>query len=139
YGGGDLKNFPVEVIESRYPIRIHGYGLEPDSGGPGRHRGGLAIWRDYEVLGETTHLSLWLERSVTGAWGLFGGHEGRVPTIELVRPGRADLHALKCSHEEAPPGTRLHVVTGGGGGYGIPTERQPQSVAEDIADEYVTP
>jgi N-methylhydantoinase B len=138
YGGGDLKNFPVEVIESRYPLRIHGYGLEPDSGGPGRHRGGLAIWRDYEILRETVHLSLWLERGLTGPWGLFGGHQGRVPTIDLRRPGRPDLHSLKCSHEEAPAGTTLHVVTGGGGGYGDPTARSRDLITADLADGYVT-
>ncbi len=137
--GVDLKNFPIEVIESRYPVRIHGYGLETNSGGAGKHRGGLAIWRDYEVLGDTVHLSLWLERSLTGAWGLFGGQQGRVPTIDLRRPGHPDLHALKCSHEEAPPGTVLHVVTGGGGGYGPPRERPRDLIDADLADGYVTP
>ena len=41
YGGGDLKNYPAEVLESKYPIRIDSYGLLPDSGGPGA---GAAGW-----------------------------------------------------------------------------------------------
>jgi N-methylhydantoinase B len=138
YGGGDLKNYPVEVMEARYPLRILGYGLEPDSGGAGRRRGGLAIWRDYELLDDTTHLSLWLERSLTGAWGLFGGLQGRTPTTELKRPHEPDLHELKCSHIATPAGSRLHVVTGGGGGYGDPREREAALISADVADGYVS-
>jgi N-methylhydantoinase B len=138
YGGGDLKNYPIEVMESRYPIRVTGYGLEPDSGGPGKRRGGLAIWRGYEFYDDTAHLSLWLERSVTGPWGLFGGKPGRVPATELQRPGMQATRALKCSHVPTPSGSTLQIVTGGGGGYGDPHLREPELVAEDLLDGYIT-
>jgi len=32
---------PLEILESLYPIRFTQWALRPDSGGPGRHRGGL--------------------------------------------------------------------------------------------------
>ncbi len=38
-------NIPVEVAESEFPIVVERYGLVPDSGGAGQHRGGLAIER----------------------------------------------------------------------------------------------
>jgi N-methylhydantoinase B len=139
YAGGDLKNFPVEVIESRYPVRVNGYGLVDDSGGAGRRRGGLAIFRDYEFFDDTTHVSLWFERSVTPPWGLFGGMAGRTPSIDLRRPDREPMHSLKCSHVTAGAGSRLRAVTGGGGGYGPPLERERELVAADIADGYVSP
>jgi N-methylhydantoinase B len=138
YGGGDLKNYPIEVMESRYPIRVTGYGLETDSGGAGKRRGGLAISRTYEIYDDSTHLSLWLERSVTGPWGLFSGKAGRVPATELHRPGQPDLHILKCSHVAAPSGSTLHIVTGGGGGYGDPYLREPELVEQDLLDGYVS-
>jgi N-methylhydantoinase B len=138
YAGGDLKNFPVEPLEARYPVRVHGYGLVPDSGGPGRRRGGLAIFRDYELFDDTTHVSLWFERSLTPPWGVFGGLAGRTPSIDLERPGTAPMHALKCSHVAAGAGSRLHAVTGGGGGYGPPLERERELVEADIADGYVS-
>jgi len=138
YAGGDLKNFPVEPLEARYPVRVHGYGLVPDSGGPGRRRGGLAIFRDYELFDDTTHVSLWFERSLTPPWGVFGGLAGRTPSIDLERAGTAPMHALKCSHVAAGAGSRLHAVTGGGGGYGPPLERERELVEADIADGYVS-
>lgn len=138
YGGGDLKNYPVEVLESKYPIRVLAYGLEPDSGGPGRRRGGLAVRREFETLDDGAHLSLWLERSRTGPWGIFGGHQGGTPRSELLRPGEAPFTGLKCSHVPLPVGSQLRVVTGGGGGYGDPRRREREFVEADIVDGYVT-
>jgi N-methylhydantoinase B len=138
YAGGDLKNFPIEIIEARYPVRVLGYGLVPDSGGAGRRRGGLAIVREYEFFDHTTHVSLWFERSVTPPWGVFGGLAGRTPAIDLERPGEPVLHALKCSHVAAPAGSRLRAVTGGGGGYGPPVERERTLMESDLADGYVS-
>jgi len=138
YAGGDLKNFPVEVIESRYPVRVAGYGLVPDSGGAGRRRGGLAVFRDYEFFDDTTHVSLWFERKVTPPWGVFGGLAGMTPSIELLRSGEAAMHALKCSHVTAGAGSTLRAITGGGGGYGPPRERERALVEDDLADGYVS-
>src|SRR5262249_33699303 len=87
YGAGDLKNYPAEVMEARYPIRVWEYSLKQDSGGAGRKRGGLAILREFEILDDATHVSLWLERSVTGPWGVFGGRQGITPRAEIDRPG----------------------------------------------------
>jgi len=137
YGGGDLKNYPVEVIESRYPLRITGYGLEPDSGGAGRHRGGLGIWRSYETLAERTTVSLWFERATLPAWGLFGGSPGR-PTHVVVERGDGAEHILKANALPLPKGSRIRIQTGGGGGYGDPAERDPAAVAADLADGYLT-
>src|SRR5207244_10965480 len=87
--GGGLENFPIAAIGARFPVRIAGYGLVPDSGGAGHRRGGLAVFRDYEFLDDTTHVSLWFERKVTPPWGLFDGLAGQTPSIELKRTGKA--------------------------------------------------
>jgi N-methylhydantoinase B len=137
YGGGDLKNYPAEVLESKYPILIDSYGLLADSGGPGRRRGGLAIFRSFTALADST-LSLWLERTVTGPWGVFGGQQGGIAASELRRPDGTTQQLLKCSQEPFPAGSSFWVVTGGGGGYGDPAEREPELVAADLADGYVT-
>ena len=42
------SNVPIEMIEADYPLRIERYGLVPDTGGPGRCRGGLSLVREYE-------------------------------------------------------------------------------------------
>jgi len=138
YGGGDLKNYPGEVMEAKYPIRVREYGLRQDSGGPGKRRGGLAIYRDFETLGEPLNVSLWLERSVTGPWGIFGGQQGGTPIVEVSRPGHQPIRKLKASHIVCPVGTRIKVVTGGGGGYGDPRERERDKVEADVVDGYVS-
>ena len=137
YGGGDLKNIPVEVMESRYPIRVHQYSVWPDSGGRGRWRGGLGVLRDYEVLADDITVSTWFERTRTPAWGLFGGEDGAATDVTLTVDGET-VPLLKANQIPAPKGSRLHVATGGGGGYGVPEERDPELATEDLIDGYAT-
>ena len=137
YGAGDLKNYPVEVIEARYPLRVHRYGLREGSGGPGRQRGGLGIVREYEFLGDETELTLWLERSQLPAWGLFGGLPGQ-PTRGEVQIGGEVTPMTKVNALRVPRGARVRIATGGGGGYGPPQERAPGLVESDRADGYIT-
>jgi N-methylhydantoinase B len=137
YGGGDLKNFPVEVVESLYPIRIHRYGLRPDSGGAGTFRGGLGVVREYETLADDIDLSLWFERTLTPGWGLFGGEEGRVTSV-LVDRGDGAAEILKVNRLSLPRGSKVVVSTGGGGGYGDPAERASEALERDLLDGYMT-
>lgn len=138
YGGGDLKNYPAEVMEAKFPIRVIEYSLAQDSGGAGRRRGGLAIRREFETLAEPLHVSLWLERSVTGPWGIFGGQQGSTPKVEVERPGREVVRKLKASHIVCPEETRIRVTTGGGGGYGDPWERERELVEADLAAGFIS-
>jgi N-methylhydantoinase B len=138
YGGGDLKNLPVEVQEVRYPLRIHRYALRADSGGVGRWRGGLGIERAYEVLADDVALSTWFERTTTPGWGLFGGAAGEVSTVVLEQPDGTTSSLLKSAGLAARRGTRVTVCTGGGGGFGDPAQRPADEIAEDLADGYVT-
>lgn len=138
YGGGDLKNYPAEVMEAKFPIRVIEYSLAQDSGGAGRRRGGLAIRREFETLAEPLHVSLWLERSVTGPWGIFGGQQGSTPKVEVERPGREVVRKLKASHIVCPERTRIRVTTGGGGGYGDPRERERELVEADLAAGFIS-
>ena len=137
YGGGDLKNFPVEVMENRYPLLIWKYGLIPDSGGAGRFRGGLGIIREYETLSNTL-LSLWFERSKTPGLGLFGGHTGSIPEVRINPETPDEKSMLKVSSLPIPAETKITAITGGGGGYGDPKERKKIFIEEDLADGYVT-
>src|SRR5699024_2950874 len=56
---GASRSLPVELIETKFPLLVRRYGLEPDTGGAGRHRGGLASVREIEVRGDGLELSLW--------------------------------------------------------------------------------
>ena len=136
---GGMKDIPIEVAETRYPLRVRQYRFRPDSGGAGKWRGGCGIIREYEVLADEAVLGLWWERSVTTAWGLFGGRDGAPPRV-VLNPGTDRERALlKCNALPLSHGDLILCQSAGGGGYGEPAERDPQAIADDIADGYVTP
>ena len=127
----------MEVLESRYPIRVHQYAVSPDSGGRGRWRGGLGVVREYEVLADGVTLSTWFERTTTRAWGLFGGEPGGTTEAVITVDGES-TPVMKVNRFPAPAGSRLRVVTGGGGGYGDPAERSEEDLRRDLIEGYTT-
>jgi N-methylhydantoinase B len=136
---GSLKDLPIEVFETKFPMRLTEYGFRQNSGGAGRWRGGNGIVRQYEVGCDELTLYLWFERSKTPAWGLFGGHDA-TPPIVVVNPGRDDeRRMLKCSRVKLRRGDVIRTMTGGGGGFGPPGERDPERVRADVRDRHVSP
>jgi len=136
---GSLKDLPIEVLETKLPVRMTHYGFRPDSGGAGRWRGGNGIIREYTLDAEDTALSLWFERSGTPAWGLFGGLAGKPPDVVLNPGDEHERHLLKCSRLPLARGDVVRTMTGGGGGFGDPSERDPSAVRDDLLDRHVTP
>jgi N-methylhydantoinase B len=134
---GSFKDIPVEVFEAKYPLRLTRYGIQPDSGGAGAWRGGNGTFREYLVESDS-ELFLWFERSVTAAWGLFGGDTGSKPLVIVERPGQDRLELLKVNGVKMPKGTVIRSRTGGGGGYGEARRRDPAAVRDDVIDGYVT-
>ena len=139
---GNCKNMPAEAVELNFPIRLLRYELRQDTGGPGRHRGGLGTRRDYEVLADTATLSFVSDRCTTGANGLAGGRSGG-PGAYLV--DRGDGPEL-ASPEFVSKGTQIPLragdvvsqCTAGGGGYGDPKDRDPEELARDVELGYVS-
>ena len=117
---GSFRNTPVEALEARYPLTVTEYSLREGSGGAGAHRGGDGIVRRYRV-DEPVRLYLWLDRSITPAWGLHGGGPGMPPRVELTGSvTRSDL--LKANGLELAAGDTVTILTGGGGGFGTPVD-----------------
>ena len=134
---GSFKDLPIEVFESKYPIQIQSYGIRTDSGGAGEFRGGNGTHREYLVQADSD-LFLWFERSVTTAWGLFGGQNGAAPRVEVTLPDGSRAEYLKVADVKVPKGTVIHSYTGGGGGYGNALERDPEAVRNDVIDKFVS-
>src|SRR5947207_8912718 len=116
-------NIPVEVAESEFPIVIERYGLVPDSGGAGKHRGGLAIERVWRCLTPDTSLIVRSDRTAHPPYGLHGGLPGAVSSNVLVRPDgtRETLPGMFSTTIGA--GDVVEHRTAGGGGWGDPAER----------------
>ncbi|GAA2781233.1 hydantoinase B/oxoprolinase family protein [Kitasatospora sp. CM 4170] len=134
---GSLRDMPVEVLETLFPVRVTEYAVRPDSGGAGRTRGGNGVVREYRFEADQ-NLSLWWERSVTPAWGVFGGGEGAPPRV-VLNPGRADeRELLKVNALAVREGDVLRCESGGGGGYGPVSERPAEAVREDLRQGLLT-
>lgn len=134
---GNFKDLPVEIFENKYPVRIESYGIRSDSGGAGEFRGGNGTCRQYRLQSDA-RLSLWFERSVSTAWGLFGGGAGAKPTVVIEQSGHKPVECLKVNSLALPAGTKVTTYTGGGGGFGSALSRDPDAVAADIADQLVS-
>jgi N-methylhydantoinase B len=84
-------------------------------------------------------ISLRGERFYTQPWGLYGGLAGAAATASIERADGARVPIPSKLVFTLNPGDRLHISTAGGGGYGDPLERPPQSVLRDVLDRKVSP
>lgn len=135
----NTSNLPVEVTELEFPFRVERYELIPDSGGPGRHRGGLGVRRDLRIAAADAVLALRSARQRFAASGLQGGAAGSLGAF-LLDPETAAERRLPSTASELPlaEGALLRIVTPGGGGFGDPRLRDPALVARDVAQGKVS-
>ena len=137
--GANAANVPVEMVEVNHPLRIERYALVPDTGGPGRFRGGLAIVREYRLLADEAILTMRSDKREFPPHGLFGGQPG-APSINVVNPGTEDivLPVLPTEPRTMRKGDLFRHVMAGGGGYGDPMERDPERVLDDVVEDRIT-
>ncbi|MFA5123060.1 hydantoinase B/oxoprolinase family protein [Zavarzinia sp.] len=145
----NFNDYPVEWVEATMPLRYLEARLNPDSGGPGRFRGGVGSIRSFELLEDEVELNGLGERMVIPPFGLEGGRPGGLNRLEFRRHGGREWQDLTSAFGSASPskfyghkaarGDRFRIVTGGGGGFGPPLERDPARVVEDVREGFVTP
>jgi N-methylhydantoinase B len=129
----DSRNIPVEFAEARWPFVVERLGLAVDSGGPGRHRGGLGYDKHIRMLREAHFMSI-ADRSVLACWGVTGGRAGR-PFRVVIDPGgprERTVDAL-ADAEYVRAGEVIRIRTTGGGGWGDPLDRPYPEVLRDVA------
>jgi N-methylhydantoinase B len=127
-----FMNTPTEMIEHEYPVRVHCYELVPDTGGAGRYRGALALARDVEVLTDKTVFSRYGDRQRFPVKGAEGGGEGQ-PGAFVLNPHGAARRLKSKGVDELVRGDVVRIVTPGGGGFGVPADRDPALIANDLA------
>jgi N-methylhydantoinase B len=130
----NVSSTAVEISEHIAPIRIHHKRLRPDSGGPGRHRGGLGQEILIESRSETPiAVSFLAERTIFPAFGIEGGQAGA--------PGMLRINGEKVDPKRQyvlRHGETVLLATPGGGGHGDPAERDAGALAGDLASGHVT-
>ena len=121
---GDTHNSPNEQFEAKYPVLVESLSLIPDSGGPGRYRGGLGVETVVQAISDF-NVNTSIERAVCLPWGLEGGLEGTGNEMLMRRDGvvHDDVPNAKVFRAKVKAGDAYILRSGGGGGFGSPLER----------------
>mmetsp|Transcript_7162 Transcript_7162/g.6436 ORF Transcript_7162/g.6436 Transcript_7162/m.6436 type:complete len:143 (+) Transcript_7162:1900-2328(+) len=111
-----------EVLEVRYPLILRTYSIRKDSGGAGKFIGGNGVVREMEFL-EDIQVSILSERRAFAPQGLLGGQNGRRAMTIYVRPDGVEVNFGGKNTDHFKAGSKLKILTSGGGGYGDSKER----------------
>jgi N-methylhydantoinase B len=130
------RNNPVEVLETKSPMFIESYGYRTDSGGAGRHRGGVGIGRAYRFEAAAAGICL-VYKTKSAPWSIAGGRPGD-PNHIVLNPGTERERRQGGGYNRLGAGEVLLNNTGGGGGYGHPFDRESERVAHDVRNGFVS-
>ncbi len=130
------RNNPVEVLETKSSMIIDHYGYRADTGGAGKFRGGVGVSRAYRFTAPATGICL-VYKTKTEPWSIAGGNPG-LPNQIVMNPGTPNEVTQGGSYNKLDAGDVLVNATGGGGGYGLPLERDPAAVAHDVRNGFVS-
>jgi N-methylhydantoinase B len=136
---------PLEILEAAYPVQFTKWGLRPDSGGKGKHRGGLGAIYEIELLEEQANAFLFGERGKFAPKGVLEGEEGALnqffygyeaddpPEKQSSPPLKSKITGISLKK-----GQRVRLETPGGGGFGRASERPLEKLNYDLEQGYIT-
>ena len=132
------SNLPIEAMEQEFPMMADRLEYIPDSGGPGRFRGGLGVRKDWRMLVDS-YVGVHSNRHKIPGPGLLNGSDGTLTKI-VRNPDSPTSEVLPREATLLPvgPDDVITIFAGGGGGYGDPLERDPSKVWEDVVNGLVT-
>jgi N-methylhydantoinase B len=139
-GDGETYIMPVEVCEARYPLLVKQFTFNVQPAGAGRYRGGFGLIRDYQILCAAAQLTTTFGRHKYVPWGAMGGHPGSPNGVAVIPAGASEpvLWKGKLARYPLKRGDIVRLVTGIGGGYGDPRQRDPASVYADVRNGFLT-
>lgn len=133
----NMASQSVEMIEAEHPIEVLSYEFVQDGCGAGKYRGGAPFYRDYRLKAESATLQLRADRQTIRPYGLYGGKAGK-PGATYFNP-RTECRKLPSKVTmELRLGDEFRYVLPGGGGWGDPLERDPNSVMRDVRNGIVS-
>jgi len=131
---------PLEILEAAYPVRFTQWSLRPNSGGDGKHRGGLGAVYEIELLEKSAEVFIFGERGKASPKGIAGGSNALPNVFSYQHEGKWSKPpmASKMLGIQLQKGECVRLETPGGGGWGNSIERDVVSRARDEAFGYVT-
>jgi N-methylhydantoinase B len=139
-GDGETYIMPVEICENRFPIRVEQYSFNVQKRGAGRKRGGFGLLRDYRILCDDALLTTTFGRHKYPPWGADGGEEGSPNGVYVFRCGEKKPAVWEGKLARYPLNRHdlVRLVTGCGGGVGLPIHRRPGEVLRDVMDGFLS-
>lgn len=135
---GETYNCPAEINEARNGLIVDRMELNMETGGEGKFTGGRGIRMDYRIRGDNGFLTAGYTRSKIPAWPADGGKQGSSNYVEVIRTdGSAEKFAF-VSGLTTNKNDIIRVVTGNGGGYGDPKDRNSEAVRQDIKNGFIS-
>jgi len=145
---GNCTNLPIEVGELLFPVEYEAVEFLEDTGGPGRQRGGLGQRFQIRWLGDAA-LTMGCSRTLTGSPGVNGGDASPPQLMSKIHPdGRKEViggygedgewKSCVIANHPFKSGESFLLEATGGGGWGVPSERDPARVVEDVADGLIS-
>lgn len=136
---GGVLDQDYEMFEQQTPHLLVKHEYLEDSAGAGQWRGGIGIETEYVVGSKDTQLVTFGDGDFEPAFGLFGGNDSILNTIELFYPdGSKVVPKNKDLILGVPKGTRYHQIAGGGGGYGDPKKRDRVKLREEVRNGVIS-
>jgi N-methylhydantoinase B len=128
----------VELDELRQPLRIHERRFMTDREGAGRHLGASSLKVVYGPIGASLDVAFVSDGTVNAAKGVRGGSDGACARqMRIDRDGK--MHEVTtCGVVTLRDGETILTETTGGGGYGLAVERDPESVAADVREGWIS-
>jgi N-methylhydantoinase B len=131
-----VKGTPVEIAEAGSPVLFWRKELRPDSGGPGRTRGGMGQLLEIESTRNLPfEIAATFDRIKYPPRGRDGGKDGASGYVGLGSGQALNGKGIQM----VPAGDRLVIMTPGGGGFGDPKVRDRAAVRADLEAGLVSP
>ena len=134
----NMASFSVEVIEAENPLEVLDYEFVPDTGGPGKFRGGMSQRKTWRMLADEGILQVRADRQTHRPYGLQGGGPGAFGR-NILDP---DLATEEKLHSKITMtlrrGQMFRHDLPGAGGYGDALGRDLALVEKDLRDGLVT-
>ena len=129
----------IELDELRQPLQIHQRRFMPDTEGAGRHVGASSIHVEFgPAAGGSINVAYGCDGVVNAAKGVRGGLSG-ARASQGLRSADGQTQVLAAWGQVSVTGAeRVFSSSCGGGGYGLPGERDPARVARDVAEGWIS-
>jgi N-methylhydantoinase B/oxoprolinase/acetone carboxylase alpha subunit len=128
----------IEIDELRHPIFVAARRLIPDSEGAGRFRGALGAYSEFAPVDCSMTVAYVSDGNINSALGARSGLAG-ARSAQFRRRADGSLEAMPaCAEVLVGPDETMVSISGGGGGYGDPRERDPARVLHDVREGWIS-